>query len=232
MTVTQAWALLSERLEQQSDLRDRLSQRALRNLKLSPNLDPDKLRLKLERVTQTLPGLFEVVTQNYKMTDLHLDCYCPKSYLGHFRLSLWIPQRSAQPHIKKYERQSRQLLQNLRIKRERDYVLGLNSRVGQYSSEQLLMLDLDRFTPEAKSELRKMGGYLFKSGRGYHFVARRVCKNQSQWVRAMARAYRNAKLKPCLDRAHHKLSLKRGYATLRITSSPAKTVRPFLVQRL
>jgi hypothetical protein len=94
------------------------------------------------------------------------------------------------------------------------------------------MLDLDRFDESARKELRKIGGYLFKSGRGYHFVAKRIYPSTSLWKKALQRTYSNPRLGKCLDQAHKTLSLQRGYSTLRITSSPSKRIKPFFVEQL
>lgn len=172
--------------------------------------------------------LADILADNVgKIRDFSYDVYCPKTYSHHTRMTFWQPPFYLgifSPH--QLQAQARRLLQNLRVKRASDYVVGLNSRLDQYGGGHLIMLDIDSVDPSVESHLSELGGYLLRSGRGFHFIGRTVVNTQTEWEKAMRQLKRSKALKPYLDHDHIDISLKRGYATLRVTTSKIKPVVP------
>ncbi|MBI4678789.1 MAG: hypothetical protein HY748_14520 [Elusimicrobia bacterium] len=118
------------------------------------------------------------------------------------------------------------LLRGLRVRRPKDYVVGLNSRVNQYSDDHLIMIDVDAVDPAVESALKPLGGILLKSGRGFHFIGHKVICGLQQWHRQLKAILRHRKLKMHVDKDHIAISIKRGYSTLRVTASPVKPTAP------
>ncbi len=159
--------------------------------------------------------------------DFSYDIYCPKTYAHHTRITFWQPPFYLDIFsIEKLAEKSRLMLKILRIRRHEDYVVGLNSRLDQYKSIQLIMLDIDSVDSAVEHELKAYGGVLLKSGRGFHFIAHRIFENQTLWEKEMKRFKRVKALKGHLDEDHIDISLRRGYSTLRITSSSVKPTVP------
>lgn len=94
------------------------------------------------------------------------------------------------------------------------------------------MLDIDSLDSAVESALRGIGGILLKSGRGFHFIGRDLIIGQKPWESKIRSLMRHTVLKQYLDKAHLEISLKRGYATLRITESPAKPTVPVFYKEL
>ena len=111
-------------------------------------------------------------------------------------------------------------------------MVGLNSKVNQYSNDHLLMLDIDTLDAGVESILSEIGGVLLKSGRGFHFIGRKVLRGQKAWQQQMRQLNRRSALRAYLDQDHIEISLQRGYSTLRITASPVKPVAPVFYKEL
>ena len=183
---------------------------------------------------ETLEILKEIYDSNHALIkDFSYDIYCPKTYSHHTRVTFWQPPfylNMYSPDI--LARNMERLLRNLRVRRVKDYVVGLNSRLDQYKPVHLIMLDIDTLDSAVEAELKKIGGTLLKSGRGFHFIAKDLIFGQKEWVASMKKLRRNKVLKHFIDKAHVEISLRRGYATLRITSSPVKPTIPVFYKEL
>lgn len=164
--------------------------------------------------------------------DLSFDIYCPKSYSHHFRFTMWLPPDSVifEVDISQLIEQARLFAGYLESERNSDYAIGLNSRVNQYAEKHLLMLDLDSIDEPAIERLGDYGGYLLKSGRGYHFIGKTLISSRAEWEQTLRDLGRIPELKPHIDDSHIDMSLKRGYSTLRILESPAKPQRPMMIK--
>jgi uncharacterized protein (UPF0332 family) len=183
------------------------------------------------RVLDILEGLLS--THGDAISDLSFDIYCPATYAHHTRLTMWQPPfylRIFGPEG--LGRAAHELLKQLRVRRHVDYVVGLNSRVNQYGEAQLILLDIDTVDPEVESALRAVGGILLKSGRGFHFLGHQLLPSEKEWRRTMQRLSRSRSLRDHLDQTHVAISLRRGYSTLRVTSSPIKQTVPFFYKEL
>lgn len=172
--------------------------------------------------------LRDIVDDNKgKINDFSLDIYCPQTYSHHVRFTAWFPPFYLD--VFKCNRLAmylKSILKKLRVRRCEDYVAGLNSKLDQYSDQHLLMIDIDSLDVAVEATLKKIGGILFKSGRGFHFLGRHVIKGRKEWHKSLRKILRNPVLKHRVDRDHIEISMQRGYSTLRITTSPFKTVRP------
>jgi hypothetical protein len=113
------------------------------------------------------------------------------------------------------------------VRRPGDYVVGLNSRVNQYDDDHLVMIDIDAVNPAVESFLKPFGGTLLKSGRGFHFIGRKIISGGQSWRKVMCGFLRHKTLKKHIDKDHIEISLKRGYSTLRVTTSPVKPTAPY-----
>lgn len=168
-----------------------------------------------------------------KIRDFSFDIYCPKTYSHHTRLTLWQPPFYLDIFgVSQLIKGATRLLRGLRVRRTRDYVVGLNSRVNQYKDDHLIMIDIDTVNPAVESALKPIGGILLKSGRGYHFIGRKVVQGIIPWRRAMRSILRNKTLKRHVDKDHIEISLRRGYSTLRVTSSPVKPTVPYFYKEI
>jgi len=94
------------------------------------------------------------------------------------------------------------------------------------------MLDIDTVNPVIEAALKPTGGILIKSGRGFHFIGKKVISGQKNWEREMRRHWRNPSLRSHLDKDHIDVSIRRGYATLRVTASGVKPTVPFFYKEL
>jgi hypothetical protein len=157
------------------------------------------------------------------LKDLSYDIYCPRTYKHHTRLTCWQP-----PFYlpifgpDRLATAARELLKRLRVSRAQDYVVGLNSRVDQYSDTHLVMLDFDSIDPAVESELARIKGILVKSGRGFYFIGTALVQGRREWERTMKRLRKHKVLRRHVDHDHIDISLARGYSTLRVTASPVK----------
>jgi len=183
---------------------------------------------------ETLDILRSIYEKNaHLIKDFSYDIYCPKTYSHHTRVTFWQPPFYLDIFsVEQLAEKSKLMLKGLKVRRYQDYVVGLNSRLDQYKPIQLIMLDVDSVDSGVEHELKTYGGVLLKSGRGFHFIARRVFEDQMQWEKEMKRFKRNRVLKGHLDEAHIDISLHRGYSTLRITASAIKPTVPVFYKEL
>jgi uncharacterized protein (UPF0332 family) len=162
-----------------------------------------------------------------KVKDFSIDIYCPKTYSHHVRFSLWMPPfYLGILKIENLNKHIRDVLKMSHVKNSGNYVAGLNSRLNQYDEHQLLMLDIDSLSSDVEFKLKEIGGILLKSGRGYHFIGRQVITSNHEWRKRLRKILRDPILKQRIDHKHILISIKRGYSTLRMTTSPAKPVKP------
>ena len=164
-----------------------------------------------------------LVEANPEIRDFSFDVYCPKSYFHHTRFTVWTPKgRVSDSWLRSVLATSIRSLNTLRVRESKDYVLGLNSRVNQYRPMHLLMLDLDDISSVPTSKFAKEPGFLFRTGSGFHFIGSKLYPHD-EWKR------RTRSFLPLASRQHHQLSLARGYATLRLTASARKPMRPVYI---
>lgn len=183
---------------------------------------------------ETIEILRSIYEENRSVIrDFSYDVYCPKTYAHHTRATLWQP-----PFYldifgpDQVARRAKEMLKGLKVRRVSDYVVGLNSRLDQYYPVHLLMLDIDSVDNVVEHELRQVGGVLLRSGRGFHFIGNSVIVGQREWESTMKRMARSKVLKGHLDRNHIEISIRRGYSTLRITTSAAKPTTPVFYKEL
>lgn len=177
-------------------------------------------------VYDLLKGLLEENEKTIK--DFSFDIYCPKTYSHHTRLTFWQPPFYLDIFdIEQLARNAKKLLQQLRVRRTEDYVVGLNSKVNQYKDDHFIMIDIDAVNPAVEAALKPIGGILLRTGRGFHFIGRQIVHGRKEWTKAMRKFIRDKELKKHVDKEHIIISLKRGYCTLRVTASPIKPTVPF-----
>lgn len=183
---------------------------------------------------ETAEILTAIFSENQtKIFDFSYDIYCPKTYSHHTRLTLWQPPFYLDIFsVQQIQTQARRMLQNLRVKRPNDYVVGINSRLNQYDGTHLIMLDIDSLDASVELHLSKIGGVLLKSGRGFHFIGNKVIEGQKEWEKSMRLIKRSKELKQYVDHDHIDVSLRRGYATLRVTTSKVKPQAPVFFKEL
>lgn len=182
-------------------------------------------------ITDILKGIY--VDNISRVRDFSFDIYCPKTYSHHNRLTFWQPPfyldiispKSLATNIRK-------LLKVLRVRKYSDYVVGINSKLNQYSPVHIVMLDIDSIDVGIESVLATIGGILLKSGRGFHFIGNKLINGDKEWRNTIRRLKTDKRLKRNLDQKHIKISLARGYSTLRITDSPVKPHIPFFYKEL
>lgn len=168
-----------------------------------------------------------------KIKDFSFDVYCPKTYAHHTRLTFWQPPFYLDVFgVGDMARHASVLLRNLKVRRHRDYVVGLNSKINQYQDDHLIMLDIDTVNPAVEAALKPIGGIMLKSGRGFHFIGRQAIFGAGTWKRTMRTLLRDSSLKQHLDKDHIEISIRRGYATLRVTASPVKPTIPYFYKEI
>ena len=166
-----------------------------------------------------------LVHENSKIRDFSFDMYCPKSYFHHTRFTVWCPKgRVTDVWLSKLLNAQRRTLRALSVLEAKDYVLGLNSRVNQYAEEHLVMLDFDDQSSLPAHQFKSEPGFFFRTHSGFHFIGSKLY-SLKEWKAKMRRYSRIA------SRQHVDLSMKRGYATLRLTSSPRKPMAPAYIGR-
>ena len=161
------------------------------------------------------------------------DVYCPKTYSHHTRITFWQPPfyLGIFPPEKICEKVKKMLF-SLKVKQSSNYVLGLNSRLDQYSDIHLIMLDIDTLDAGVEESLHAIGGVVLKSGRGLHFISRELIHGKNNWEKKMREILRNSTLKEYIDTTHITMSIKRGYSTLRITKNHIKPSVPIFYKEL
>lgn len=188
---------------------------------------------KLSKVA-TLDIISDIYNRNQVLVkDFSYDIYCPKTYSHHNRITFWQPPFYLHVYTtEKLMREARAFIKKLKIRKSENYVLGLNSRVDQYSSNHYLMLDFDSLDTAVESALDGIRGVLLKSGRGYHFIGYNIIEGQKAWEKEMRRISRIKQLKGKIDQDHIDISIRRGYSTLRITNSPIKPNEPIFYKEI
>lgn len=178
--------------------------------------------------------LSDVVFDNgSKIKDFSIDIYCPKTYSHHTRFTIWFPPFYLKVfNIDKLYKNTKETLKKLHVKNTNNYVAGFNSKLDQYTDKHLLLFDIDSFDAEVEATLKKIGGTLLKTERGFHFISHRIIEGKREWEKALRKILRDKVLKSRVDRNHIKISLQRGYSTLRITTCPIKTVRPMYFKEI
>jgi len=177
-------------------------------------------------VIDLLKSIFEDNPDQIK--DFSFDIYCPKTYSHHTRLTFWQPPFYIDIFgVPQLIARATELLKALRVRRSGDYVVGLNSRVNQYKDDHLVMIDIDTVNPAVESALKPIGGILLRTGRGFHFVGRKIVSGARAWRGEMRSLLRHKKLKRHVDKNHIEISIRRGYSTLRVTASPVKPTVPY-----
>lgn len=166
--------------------------------------------------------------------DISFDVYCPKTYSHHTRFTIWLPPETVLLDLdgSALVAQARTFASALAPERSEEYVIGLNSKVDQYNDRHLLMLDLDSIDETALEKLEEFGGYLLKSGVGYHFIGRELLPSYDAWIGRLREMQSIPEFNGHLDDTHVDMSIKRGYSTLRIVESPVKPERPMMVKVL
>lgn len=209
--------------------------------------DPDDLQKELKVLTAYVAFALRVVPRVEvldllrsisednpdKIRDFSFDVYCPKTYSHHTRMTFWQPPFYLDIFgVSQIATGAARLLRGLRVRRSKDYVVGLNSRVNQYKDDHLIMVDIDSVNPAIEAALKPIGGMLLKSGRGFHFIGRKVVVGLKPWRSAMRSLLRHSTMKSHIDRDHIEISLRRGYSTLRVTASPVKPTIPYFYKEI
>jgi hypothetical protein len=162
---------------------------------------------------------------NKIVRDFSFDIYCPKSYYHHVRFTFWSPKgRITDKWLEKLLFCTKNTLKSLRVKESDDYVLGFNSRVNQYEEQHLVMLDFDDISSMDYTYFNNEPGFLFRTKNGFHFIGSNLY-HIKEWKKRMK------KFSKVASRQHYDLSMKRGYATLRITASNRKPYKPVYLGR-
>jgi uncharacterized protein (UPF0332 family) len=172
----------------------------------------------------------DLVNNDGDILALEFDYYCPKSYIHKERVQFQI-QADLYTHktTKQVLKAAKDCIKTIKASRKDDYVLGWNNRLGQDATAFLLFLDIDENDETLiKSALKKRKGWLFKTGSGYHFIGYDIYSSTKQWLYRLNQAVKSKQLKSIIDIKHVEFSEKRGYATLRIGSSPIKNFTPFM----
>ncbi len=190
-----------------------------------------QVRKFIARVSREIPPvslarILEILDEeNPEIRDYSFDIYCPKSYYHHTRFTVWSPKgRVTDKWLEQLRNSMGRTLVGLRVKEATDYVLGLNSRVNQYAEKHLIMLDFDNISSFPAHALKGEPGFVFRTLSGFHFIGSKLY-NHREWRKRMKRHAKVASWQ------HYDLSMKRGYATLRITDSPRKPNRPAYMGR-
>lgn len=171
--------------------------------------------------------IYKIVTNdNKQIRDLSFDFYCPQSYNHHTRLSYWIPKgRLNEKIIKKIVLASKTALSQIGVKNTEEYVLGVNSRVNQYNEELLIMLDFDNISSFNVNALKGEPGFLFRTTNGFHFIGSKLYRF-TEWRKRMRKYSKFA----C--KSHYMFSMKRRYATLRVSESSKKQGLPVYIGKI
>ena len=155
-----------------------------------------------------------LVHENPEIRDFSFDIYCPKSYYHHTRFTVWGPKgRVTDSWLRVLLNSTIKTIKALRIKDPTHYVLGLNSRINQYAEKHLIMLDFDNISTIQFSEFKGEPGFFFRTGSGFDFIGSKLY-DRKEWKKKMRQYSKIA------SKQHFDLSMKRGYATLRLTASP------------
>jgi uncharacterized protein (UPF0332 family) len=161
---------------------------------------------------------------------LEFDYYCPRSYFHKERMQLQMQAADfVATTVERVRIIGRNAMRSASASRQGDYVLGWNSRLGQDADKFLIFLDLDTDDlTKLKQILAGRKGWLFASGDGFHFVGRELLASDRMWRHRLSQARRAKDLKKVIDDRHIEFSLRRGYSTLRMTTSKFKPFAPFM----
>jgi uncharacterized protein len=164
-----------------------------------------------------------LVDSNSEIRDFSFDVYCPKSYYHHTRFTIWCPKgRLTDKWLKTLLNSMIKSLKGLKVKNSESYVIGLNSRVNQYAPMHIIMLDFDDISTIPTDKFRNEPGFIFRTGSGFHFIGAKLY-DYNEWKKRMR------SFLPLASKQHYDLSLKRGYATLRLTASSRKPIAPIYI---
>lgn len=219
------------------DLRDEADYRGtLPNDKKQAEKYEKQVSLFLKKVRNNTPLLLypefieDLLKKHEDILALEFDYYCPKSYIHKERIQFQIQAKNyTNKSIKQLVKAGKDGLKTIKASRQKDYVLGWNNRLGQDVVAFLLFLDIDENNETlVKSALKKRKGWLFKTGSGYHFIGKDIYTSSKQWLYRLNQASKSKQLNKLIDLKHVQFSEKRGYATLRIGSSPIKEFMPFM----
>jgi hypothetical protein len=190
-----------------------------------------KVEAFIRRASKEIPPIstekiLEILVElNPDIRDFSFDLYCPKSYYHHTRFTAWAPKgRVTDKWLRSLLSSGIRTLKQLRVKEANDYVLGIDSRVNQYAEKHLIMLDFDNVSTIPPRILKREPGFLFRTGSGFHLIGSKLY-DKSDWRKRM-RTYSSV-----ASKKHFELSLKRGYATLRLTASVRKPQVPAFMGR-
>ena len=187
------------------------------NYKTTHTPNPTMLRRKIEVLRfylklclKVVPRLelYEIIKGIYSdntptIKDFSYDIYCPKTYSHHNRITFWQPPFYLNIYNpEKLAKFAKKYLKSLKIKNTNDYVVGLNSKLDQYADKHLFMIDIDTLDPAVEDELRKVGGILLKTGRGFHFIGKKIIQTRKEWEIEIKKKARNKVLKDKVDRDH------------------------------
>jgi len=172
----------------------------------------------------------EILNKHSTVLAVEFDYYCPKAYIHKERIQFQIKKESySANYIRKLIKAGSASTHLIRASRKDDYVLGWNNRLGQSGDGYLLFLDIDENDEgKVKASLKDRKGWLFKSGGGFHFIGEEILASKEMWLHRFTKAARSKKLKKLIDKKHLDFSVRRGYSTLRITSSDVKNFIPFM----
>ncbi|MCW7498527.1 HEPN domain-containing protein [Leptospira levettii] len=161
-----------------------------------------------------------ITEKNPDIRDFSFDIYCPKSYYHHTRFTLWLPKgRLTNKALENLYKGTTEALKLLKVKENQEYTIGINSRTNQYNSKQLILLDFDDISSFPAHKILGEPGYVFRTQEGYHFIGTNLY-SLKDWTKRMRSLIKVA------SKDHIELSLKRGYATVRITTSIRKPFKP------
>jgi uncharacterized protein (UPF0332 family) len=185
------------------------------------------------QLTDILEALRE---EREEIVEVSYEVYVPVEY-GYggapLRLTVWVPGEeigSLQP--RRLAARAQEFLESIGASGDERYVVGINSRVSQSEAVHLILLDLDTTDPSVESALKPIGGYLFRSGRGFHFIGREPVHGERQWQSRLRRIAKSRALRAHVDQDHITLSVSRGYATLRLTTNADKPDAPLFYKEL
>jgi len=166
-----------------------------------------------------------LVEANPEIRDFSFDIYCPKSYYHHTRFTIWCPKgRVTDKWLKTLLNSILKSLRALKVKNSEAYVIGLNSRVNQYEPMHIIMLDFDDISTIPEDKFKNEPGFIFRTGSGFHFIGSKLY-DYTSWKKRMQ------SFLPLASKQHYDLSLKRAYATLRLTASSRKPIAPIYIGR-
>lgn len=169
-------------------------------------------------------ALEALAAENPKIREFSFDFYCPYMGYDYTRFTIWTSKaRITEKWAQTVRKAGICFLKQLNIKYADKFVLGLNSLVN-YGEKHLLLLDVDYVDKFPTHKLQKEPGFLYRTANGFHFAGWRLYE-AGDWKTRM----RKYSIFACKN--HVDLSIKRGYATVRLTASPWKPGVPAFLGR-